>query len=53
MSDKEVCKMYVPEDDYECPYCSCQLEDDVNDGKRIKICVVCGKCYEVEEDVKC
>ena len=43
--------MYLKENDYECPYCSGQLEEDVKgNGERFRLCEACGKSFDVEEE---
>lgn len=43
-------KFYLDSTDYECPYCSGQLEEDVNEQGRIfRYCEICGKSFGVNE----
>ena len=43
--------MYIEENDYECPQCFNQLQEDINeDGKRYRYCEECGKSYFIDEE---
>lgn len=44
-------KFTLEVEDYECPYCSGKLGEDVDScGKRFRYCEICGKYFEVNED---
>lgn len=44
-------KFTLEVEDYECPYCSGQLGEDLDKtGKRFRYCEICGKYFEVNED---